>query len=135
MVTQSAFGISVRVPLPYPLAVERARAALALEGFGIISEIDMAAVLRKKLSVDFRPYIILGACNHQLAHRALSADIEIGLLLPCNVIVYATDHPDVSVVAAMDPVVALQLSPGKEIEHLAQDARARLERALTAITR
>ena len=108
MVQQTTrYGLAVTVPLDYPVAVERTREALGREGFGVLTEIDVSATLKKKLDVDFRPYIILGACNPALAHRALSAERDIGLLLPCNVIVYAGDTAGTSTVAAMDPAAAL----------------------------
>lgn len=127
------YGIGITVPLPYERAVERTKEALATEGFGVLTEIDVAATLKKKLDVDFRPYVILGACNPPLAYRALSAERDIGLLLPCNVIVYADDIPGRSVIAAMDPVEALRLSGNEEIGPLAEDVKARLTRALEAV--
>lgn len=134
MVEQTTrYGIGVTVPLPYATAVERTRAALATEGFGVLTEIDMRATLKKKLDVDFRPYVILGACNPPLAHRALSAERDIGLLLPCNVIVYAGDTAGTSTVAAMDPVAALQLTGRSDIAELSREVRARLERVLAAV--
>ncbi|HEX4932478.1 MAG TPA: DUF302 domain-containing protein [Gemmatimonadaceae bacterium] len=134
MVQQTTpYGLAVTVPLAYPEAVERTRAALAKEGFGILTEIDVSATLKKKLDVDFRPYVILGACNPPLAHRALSAERDIGLLLPCNVIVYAGDAAGTSTVAAMDPVAALQLTGRSDIADLSREVRARLERALADV--
>ena len=127
------YGISTTVSLPYHQAVERTRDALANEGFGILTEIDVAATLRKKLEIEFRPYIILGACNPPLAHRALEAELEIGLLLPCNVIVYAADDPEHTVVAALDPVEALSLSGNDAIQPIAEDVRRRLQRVLTTV--
>ncbi len=127
------YGISTTVSLPYAQAVERTRDALANEGFGVLTEIDVAATLRKKLEVEFRPYIILGACNPPLAHRALEAELEIGLLLPCNVIVYAADDPEHTVVAALDPVEALSLSGNDAIQPIAEDVRRRLQRVLTTV--
>ena len=127
------YGISTTVSLPYAQAVERTRDALANEGFGILTEIDVAATLRKKLETEFRPYIILGACNPPLAHRALEAELEIGLLLPCNVIVYAADDPEHTVVAALDPVEALSLSGNDAIQPIAEDVRRRLQRVLTTV--
>jgi uncharacterized protein (DUF302 family) len=127
------YGIGLTVPLPYERAVERTKEALATEGFGVLTEIDVAATLKKKLDVEFRPYVILGACNPPLAYRALSAERDIGLLLPCNVIVYADDTPGRSVIAAMDPVEALRLSGNEEIGPLAEDVKARLTRALEAV--
>jgi uncharacterized protein (DUF302 family) len=134
MVTQTTpYGIATTVDLPYERAVERTRQALAAEGFGVLTEIDVAATLKKKLDVDFRPYIILGACNPPLAHRALAAERDIGLLLPCNVVVYAADEPGKSVVAAMDPVAALALTGNEQVRPVATEVRARLERVLAAV--
>lgn len=124
------YGFSTTVQAPYEEAVERTRAALAEEGFGILSEIDVSATLKKKLDVDFRPYVILGACNPPLAHRALTAERHIGLLLPCNVVVYAGDEEGMSVVAAMDPEEALALTGREEIRPLAAEVKARLRAAL-----
>lgn len=136
MIAQTTrYGISTTVPLDYEHAVARTKEALAAEGFGVLSEIDVAATMKKKLDVEFRPYVILGACNPPLAHRALSAERDIGLLLPCNVIVYADDVPGRSVVAAMDPVEALQLTGNDEIRPLAEDVKGRLTRVLEAIER
>ena len=134
MISQTTrYGISTTVPLDYDAAVSRTKEALAAEEFGVLSEIDVAATMKTKLDVDFRPYVILGACNPPLAHRALTAERDIGLLLPCNVIVYADDVPGRSVVAAMDPVEALQLTGNDAIAPLAEEVKARLTRALASI--
>ena len=131
MVEQTTrYGISTTVDLAYGEAVERTKEALATEGFGVLSEIDIAKALKEKLDVDFRPYVILGACNPPLAHQALTAERDIGLLLPCNVIVYADDVEGRSVVAAMDPEEALSLTGNDEIRPLAQEVKERLRRAL-----
>lgn len=136
MIQQSTrYGMSTTVPLAYDDAVARTKDALASEGFGVLSEIDVAATLKKKLEVDFRPYVILGACNPPLAYKALTTERDIGLLLPCNVIVYADDEPGRSVVAAMDPVPALELTGNERIGPVARDVRARLERVLEAVSR
>lgn len=127
------YGISTIVPLPYGSAVARTRAALAAEGFGVLSEIDVAATLAAKLGVHFRPYVILGACNPTLAHQALEAERDIGLLLPCNVIVYAADEPGHSVVAVLDPVEALRLSGNEAIGPVAEQVKNRLTRVLDAL--
>lgn len=127
------YGIATTVNLPYERAVQRTREELAKEGFGVLTEIDVAATLKKKLDVSFRPYVILGACNPPLAHRALTAERDIGLLLPCNVVVYAADEPGKSVVAAMDPIAALELTGNEQVRSVAHDVRARLERVLAGI--
>lgn len=127
------YGIGTTVSLDYAQAVERTKEALANEGFGVLSEIDVAATLKKKLDVDFRPYVILGACNPPLAYRALTAERDIGLLLPCNVVVYADDMPGRSVVAVMDPVEALALTGNEEIRPLAEEVKVRLSRVLEAL--
>jgi uncharacterized protein (DUF302 family) len=126
------YGLSVEVALPYAQAVERIREELAKEGFGVLTEIDVKATLKKKLDVDFRPYVILGACNPPIAHQALTAERDIGLLLPCNVIVYASDEPDKSVIAAIDPIEQLKVTGNASIEPFAGEVRAKLERALDA---
>jgi uncharacterized protein (DUF302 family) len=130
----SGYGISITVNLPFDRALARTRDALAGEGFGILTEIDVTGTLRKKLDVEFRPYVILGACNPPLAHRALSAELDIGLLLPCNVIVYAADNPDRTVVAALDPVAALSLADNDAVKPLAQEVRVKLQRALASLS-
>jgi uncharacterized protein (DUF302 family) len=124
------YGISVTVRLPYEDAVARIREALASEGFGVLTEIDVKATMKKKLDVDFRPYIILGACNPPLAHKALSAERDVGLLLPCNVVVYEGDEPGTSVITALDPVAALAVSANQSLAPLAADVKGRLRRAL-----
>jgi uncharacterized protein (DUF302 family) len=133
--TTSPYGIGATVELEYHEAVERVKQALAVEGFGILSEIDLAATFKKKLDVDVKPYVILGACNPTLAHRALSAEPDLGLLLPCNVIVRAGESPGQSVIAAMDPVAALGLAANPTIAPVAEEVRMRLARALEAVER
>mgnify|MGYP002780453804 CR=1 FL=1 len=134
MVKQTTrYGISTTVALPYAEAVERTKEALAGEGFGVLAEIDIAAALKKKLDVDFRPYVILGACNPPLAHQALQAERDIGLLLPCNVVVYADDAEGRSVVAAMDPEEALSLTGNEQIGPLAAQVKERLRRVLESL--
>ncbi|MBV6521778.1 MAG: hypothetical protein MNPFHGCM_01922 [Gemmatimonadaceae bacterium] len=136
MVQQTtAYGIGTTVPLRYEIAVQRTREELAKEGFGVLTEIDVAATLDKKLGVAFRPYIILGACNPPLAHRALSEELDIGLLLPCNVVIYAGDESGTSVVSAMDPVAALDLTGNDRVRPIAEDVKTRLTRVLAALER
>ncbi|UCD25057.1 MAG: DUF302 domain-containing protein [Gemmatimonadota bacterium] len=126
------YGLSVSIGLSYDQAVEKTREELAKEGFGVLTEIDVKATLKKKIDVEFRPYIILGACNPPIAHQALSAETDLGLLLPCNVIVY-TDDAGKSVVAAIDPVEQLKLAGNPAIEPFAKEVRARLERVLDGV--
>jgi uncharacterized protein (DUF302 family) len=127
------YGFGARVDLPYDEAVARTREALAAEGFGVLTEIDVRATLKNKLDVEFPPYVILGACNPGFAHQALTAEPDIGLLLPCNVVVRAEPGGG-STVSIMDPEAALGLAERAEIEPLAQEVRSRLERVLEAIT-
>jgi uncharacterized protein (DUF302 family) len=129
----SRYGVGLTVALDFQRAIERVKQTLAAEGFGILCEIDVAATMKKKLDVDFRPYVILGACNPPLAHQALTSERDIGLLLPCNVIVYADDIPGRSVVAALDPVVALSVTGNTDLEPVARDLKSRLMRALEAV--
>ncbi|GIV19173.1 MAG: hypothetical protein KatS3mg023_0924 [Armatimonadota bacterium] len=128
---QTPAGIRVKVSLPYAEAVEKTIAALKSEGFGVLTTIDVKQTMKEKLGVEYRPYIILGACNPPLAHRALSASPEVGLLLPCNVTVYEEENG--CVVSAMDPTVAMQIVSHPELEAVAKEARAKLERVLQQV--
>ncbi len=127
------YGFGTTVSAPYADTLERTRAALKEQGFGVLTEIDVKATMKAKLDAEFRPYVILGACNPPLAHRALSADLGIGLLLPCNVVVY--DNLDgTSTVEAMDPQAALGLvGNNPAVVEVASEARARLRRAIDAL--
>ena len=131
MVTQAKYSISTRLSLTYDEALQRVKAALKEEGFGVLTEIDVKETLREKLQVDFRRYDIIGACNPQLAHRALQAELDVGLLLPCNVIVYEDD--DGSVVAAFDPEAAMGLADNPSLSEIAREAKDRLRRALESL--
>ena len=127
------YTFRTRVALPYDEAIARVTAALKEEGFGVLTEIDVRATLKEKLGVeDFPRYIILGACNPPLAHRALRQEREIGALLPCNVIVYE-DEGGGSVVSAVDPGQMLGVVQNSALEEIADEATARLKRALDAL--
>jgi uncharacterized protein (DUF302 family) len=128
------YGFGKQLALPYAQAVERTREALKAQGFGVLTEIDVRKTMQEKLDVDFRPYVILGACNPPLAHRALSADLGIGLLLPCNVIVY--QNPDgTSTVEVTDPEAALEIvGPNPALAEVAREAKKRLWQALEGLT-
>jgi uncharacterized protein (DUF302 family) len=135
MVSQTTrYGIATTVALDVPQAIARTKHELAREGFGVLSEIDIAATLKKKLDVTLRPYVILGACNPPLAYQALSAETDLGLLLPCNVVVYAADDPGQTVVAAMDPVEALALTGNEAIRPIAEEVKMRLTRVLESVS-
>ena len=129
----TTYGIKIAVPLPYSDAVRRTTDALKEQGFGVLTTIDVQQTLKEKLNRSFREYVILGACNPPLADRALRAEVDIGLLLPCNVVVYA-DGPGKSVVAAMAPRAALEIvGDNPELSKVAFEADQRLRAALAAI--
>jgi uncharacterized protein (DUF302 family) len=130
---QTTYGLRVTVPLAYEAAMERAIDALKAQGFGVLTTIDVQQTLRAKLNRKFRKYVILGACNPPLADRALQAELDIGLLLPCNVIVYET-KPLESVVAAIAPLAALGIvGENPDLISVATEADQRLRRALAAL--
>ena len=130
---ESRYGMGVDVALPYEQALERATEELKKEGFGILTTIDVKQTLKQKLDKDFRKYTILGACNPPLAHRAFEAELEIGLLLPCNVVVYETEAGR-SAVSAMAPIAAMGIVGGNPaLKDVAREADERLRRALKAL--
>ena len=130
---ESAYGLSITLPVSFETAVEEISGALKAEGFGVLTSIDVQQTLKAQLDRDFRKYVILGACNPALADRALHAELEIGLLLPCNVIVYETADKQ-SVVAAMAPLVALGIvGANPELQEVAKEADQRLRRALASL--
>ncbi len=129
--TFADLGMTVRLALPYAEAVQRVTDALKGEGFGVLTEIDVQATFRKKLDVDFRPYVILGVCNPTLANRALNTDLAVGLLLPCNVIVYEEEGG--SVVSIVDPRSMLGVTADTRLQPVADEARARLSRVAAAL--
>ena len=125
-------GIRATLNLPYEQAVQKTTDALKAEGFGVLTQIDMKATLKQKINADFRRYVILGACNPALAHRALSANLNVGLLLPCNVTVY--EEGDGSVVTAVDPVEMLGVLKEDSVAHeVAVEARTRLQRVIAGL--
>jgi uncharacterized protein (DUF302 family) len=121
------YGLRVTLDVPYEEAIERATAALKEEGFGVLTEIDVKATLKKKLDADFRRYVILGACNPNLAYQALQNELEIGLLLPCNAIVYEIDEGQ-SVVSIVDPMAMMGVVESESLQKVAAEAKARLTR-------
>lgn len=125
-------GIRARLELPYEQAIQKTTGALKGEGFGVLTEIDVQSTLQQKLNAEFRRYRILGACNPPLAYRALSANLDVGLLLPCNVIVY--EDGDGTVVTAVDPAAMLgALKDDQIICAVAEEARARLTRVIESL--
>jgi uncharacterized protein (DUF302 family) len=129
-------AFEVRLPDPYDRALERVTAALKTEGFGVLTRIDVHTTLKEKIGADFRPYAILGACNPPLAHRALSHDAEVGLMLPCNVTVEAAPDGGGSIARIADPRVMLstgRFAGDSALAEVASEARTRLERVAAAL--
>jgi len=129
---ESGFGFGKAVDMEFDAAIEKVTADLQTEGFGVLSDIDVAAKLKEKLGEDIPPYRILGACNPALAHQAIKAVPEIGLLLPCNVLV-REDEEGTVFVSFMDPKSVLSLVDDPGVEPLAAEVRTRLERVLAAV--
>ncbi|MGI9067077.1 MAG: DUF302 domain-containing protein [Pyrinomonadaceae bacterium] len=128
------YGFSKTVALPYEEAIEKVRAALKEEGFGVLSEIDIQEKLKEKLGVDFRRYVILGACNPALAYKTLQEELEIGLLLPCNVIVYEADDTTKSVISAVDAKAMLSVvGSNSTLDQVAIEVNERLQRVIKSL--
>lgn len=128
----AGYALTRTVDLTYEEADRRVREALQEEGFGVLTEIDVKATLKEKLDVDFQKYEILGACNPPLAHQALQTEADIGLLLPCNVVVRELGDGR-TMVEAMDPVQQLSVADNPDLSELANEVRHRMERVIAAI--
>jgi uncharacterized protein (DUF302 family) len=131
MTDGTGYAIGRRLEETFDEVVDRVRSALEAEGFGVLSEIDVQAALREKLGEEIEPYLILGACNPQLAHRGLQLEPDLGVLLPCNVVVRRTSGA--TCLSAMEPLSALQLAGNPELEPVAREARERLGRAIESV--
>jgi len=125
------YGITIRTPIPFAEAVARVREALKAQGFGVLTEIDVQATLRDKLGQDMEDYLILGACNPPLAHRALDADRKIGLLLPCNVVVRTAGAQ--TIIEALNPQVMAEVADQPSLRPVADEATGRIRAALGAL--
>lgn len=132
MEAQQTIGLTTYLQTDYETALKRVMEALKAEGFGVLTEIDVKDTLKKKLDVDFRPYKILGACNPPLAHRALTAAPEVGLLLPCNVTVAQMEDGRIQV-AIVDPLAMMSVVPNPALQPVAQEAGERLNRVIAAL--
>jgi len=132
MDTMKKYAFGAVLDTSYEEAVEKTTDALKEEGFGVLTKIDVKQTLKEKLSKDFRKYVILGACNPPYAHRSLMADPDVGLLLPCNVIVYETDDHK-AYVAAINPITALEVIQNEDLKNIAEEVSAKLERAVNRI--
>lgn len=133
MVALEGYGLKTTVDVDFDTAMEQVVAALKEQGFGVLTEIDVKSTLKTKLDVDMHRYQILGACNPPLAHKALSSDPTIGLLLPCNVIVYEDTDAGNTIVMAIDPMTMVKLNDSAVLCEVAEVAREKLEAALATL--
>jgi len=127
------YGFSTTLDAPFNAVVDRVTEALKKEGFGVLTDIDVKATLKAKLNIDRRPYRILGACNPPLAHKAINSDPDIGLLLPCNVVVREEENGSIWI-GFMDPDAVLKLVEKPEVHAIAKEVRAKLERVRNSLT-
>jgi uncharacterized protein (DUF302 family) len=125
------YGMTIRTPVPFAEAVARVREALKAQGFGVLTEIDVQATLRDKIGQDMEDYLILGACNPPLAHRALDADRRIGLLLPCNVVVRTADGQ--TIIEALNPQIMAEVTGQPSLKPVADEATSRIRAALDSL--
>lgn len=130
--TQTSYGFSKIVNLGYEQVIEKVTEELKKEGFGILTETDVKETLKKKLDVDFKPYKILGACNPPFAYKALQAEEQIGLMLPCNVIVYVNDKSE-TIVAAIDPIASMQAVKNDKLGEVAETIQGKLKKVINSL--
>lgn len=128
----TTYGFSKVVNLGYNEAIEKVTEELKKEGFGVLTEIDVKETLKKKLDVDFKPYKILGACNPPFAYKALQSEEQIGLMLPCNVIVYVNDNNE-TVVAAINPIASMQAVKNENLGEVAETVQGKLKKVINSI--
>jgi uncharacterized protein (DUF302 family) len=131
-IKQTNYGFSKVVNLGYDKAIEKVTEELKKEGFGILTEIDVKETLKKKLDVDFKPYKILGACNPPFAYKALQSEEQIGLMLPCNVIVYINDNSE-TVVAAINPIASMQAVKNDKLAEIAATIQGKLKKVIDSL--
>lgn len=128
------YAFSTVLDTSYEDAISKVTDALKEEGFGVLTEIDVKSTLKKKLDVDFRKYVILGACNPPYAHRGLQTDLDVGLLLPCNVLVYETDDKK-TYISAINPVSALEVIGNEELRKIAKEVSEKLKRVVDKVAK
>ncbi len=134
MTKNDDYAFHAVLDLSYENAIEKVTEVLKEEGFGVLTEIDVKETLKKKLDKDFRKYVILGACNPSFAHQALEADLDVGLLLPCNVIVYETDDQK-AYVAAINPISALGVIQKEELQEIAHEVSEKLKKVMDRVAK
>lgn len=134
MFEQIKMGMKIRLGLPFEEAVEVTYDALKEQGFGILTQIDVQGTLKQKIGAEIDRYLILGACNPPLAHQAIQAEPDVGLLLPCNVVVYEDHEPKGTVISIMDPLAMVNFVDKPGLDEVGKEARARLERVIEALS-
>lgn len=133
MTEDQDYAFRTRLNVPHEEALNRVKVALKEEGFGVLTSVDVKATMKEKLDVDFSPYTIIGACNPPLSHEALIRELEAGLVLPCNVIVYKENEG--SAVSITDPSAMMRVLGMPSLEEIAQEARKRLERVMVSLSK